>query len=239
MTTFSPVFLPPFVLTKGLWFSQGKTGTGKTSLLHFVADSLEETAYSILFHAAPPTLEPLLWSPLSSLVLRVDGLMATVLKESACHYEHGRLLGKRSPFSLTKRRISTGSFACLATILASENSQGKLLQVVLFGTSELNGILAQPELQPLQRHLAVMLRLAPFAVEEVELFIRHRLRVAGWTGPDLFSPGAIQKITEHSDAIPSRIKALCHGALVVASPGSSQPFLLLLLKRLHKPRRNN
>ena len=50
----------------------GEIGTGKTSLLHFVADSLEETTYSIPFHAAPPTFEPLLWSLCHHLDLRVD-----------------------------------------------------------------------------------------------------------------------------------------------------------------------
>jgi MSHA biogenesis protein MshM len=141
----------------------GDTGTGKTSLLHFVADSVEETAYSILFHATPPTLEPLLWSLCHHLALRVDSRNATTaLEEVVLSLRARSYAGETIALFIDEaQNLDRESFACLAHILASENSRGKLLQVVLFGTSELNTIFAQPELQPLQRHLAVMLRLAP------------------------------------------------------------------------------
>ncbi len=203
---------------KGLIVLTGEMGTGKTSLLHFVADSLEETAYSIPFHAAPPTFESLLWSLCHYLDLRVDVHNTTAALEEVIASLRARSFAGETIvlFIDEAQNLDQESFACLAHILASEGLRGKLLQIVLFGTSELTKLLAQPELQPLRQRLAVQLRLAPLVLEEVELFIRHRLRVAGWTRPDLFSPEAIQKIIEYSDAIPYRVNALCHGALAVA-----------------------
>jgi len=56
-------------------------------------------------------------------------------------------------------------------------------------------------------------RLEPFGAEDTARYISHRLKVAGYEGGPLFSPGALRMITEQSQGIPRKINSMCFSAL--------------------------
>lgn len=49
-----------------------------------------------------------------------------------------------------------------------------------------------------------------------ETYIQHRLSKAGYSGPHMFSPDALDRVYESSGGIPRLINVLCHKALMVA-----------------------
>jgi AAA domain len=94
-----------------------------------------------------------------------------------------------------------------------ETSRDKMLQILLIGQPQLARKLATPELEQLQQRISVFARLEPFGAEDTARYVAHRLQVAGYEGPALFSPGALRLIAEHSQGIPRKINGLCFSAL--------------------------
>jgi len=89
----------------------------------------------------------------------------------------------------------------------------KLLQIILAGQPALAQRLSRPGLVQLRQRVAVQARLDALPAGETFRYIQHRLRVAGYQGPELFTPGALELIAERSRGIPRLINNLCFNAL--------------------------
>ncbi|HKV60703.1 MAG TPA: AAA family ATPase [Candidatus Acidoferrum sp.] len=96
-----------------------------------------------------------------------------------------------------------------------EATDKKLMQIVLAGQPELSQRLARPGLSQLRQRIAVQARLEPLAAGDVLPYISHRLEVAGYSGPELFTPGALALLAERSRGIPRLINHLCFSALSI------------------------
>jgi general secretion pathway protein A len=94
-----------------------------------------------------------------------------------------------------------------------EASDRKLFQIVLSGQPELARRLKNPRLAQLSQRIAVLTGLKRLPASETFSYVRHRLEVAGYDGPELFTPSAIQFIAERSQGIPRNINNICFNAL--------------------------
>ena len=89
----------------------------------------------------------------------------------------------------------------------------KLLQIILAGQPELAARLSRPGLAQLRQRIAIQARLDALPPNEVARYVQHRLRVAGYAGPELFAPGAMEALAERSRGIPRLINNICFNAL--------------------------
>jgi type II secretory pathway predicted ATPase ExeA len=89
----------------------------------------------------------------------------------------------------------------------------KLLQIILAGQPELSERLSRPGLAQLRQRIAIPARLEALPAGEVVRYVHHRLQVAGYEGPELFSPEALELIAIRSRGIPRLINNLCFNAL--------------------------
>jgi len=96
-----------------------------------------------------------------------------------------------------------------------ENPRAKLMHLVLAGQPQLAHKLASANMTQLRQRISIVSRLKPFTDEEVAHYIGHRLRVAGFTGKQLFTPEALALIAHGSEGIPRNINNLCFHALSV------------------------
>ena len=109
-----------------------------------------------------------------------------------------------------------GSVLETARLLSNfETPTAKLLQIVLAGQPELADKLASPALTQLRQRISIFNRLDPFTAEESGRYIVHRLRVAGYEGPALFTPESMQMIAAHSEGVPRSINNLCFATLSI------------------------
>lgn len=95
-----------------------------------------------------------------------------------------------------------------------ETPKSKLLQVILIGQPELDGIIDSPQFRQLKQRVSLRYHLQPLNREETEEFIKRRLRVAGAYDPDVFTPKAIKEIYKFSKGIPRLINIVCDNALL-------------------------
>ena len=104
-----------------------------------------------------------------------------------------------------------------------ETDTKKLLQVILIGQPELQQLLKRQELRQLAQRITARYHLLPLTVEEVGLYVQHRLQVAGRHEP-LFHKSAIKALHKFSGGIPRLINLLCERALMASYAQSKVPI---------------
>ena len=93
----------------------------------------------------------------------------------------------------------------------------KLMQIVIAGQPQLAERLARPSMSQLRQRISSFIRLDPFTTKETNAYIDHRLWVAGYSGPPLFTVGARLLIGQHTGGIPRNINNLCFHSMALAS----------------------
>src|SRR6266852_386237 len=90
----------------------------------------------------------------------------------------------------------------------------KLMQIILAGQPQLGERLASPNLLQLRQRISIVARLEPFTPEETNVYVGHRLRLAGYDlQTPFFTPAAGAMIAERSEGIPRNINNICFNAI--------------------------
>jgi len=97
-----------------------------------------------------------------------------------------------------------------------ETESQKLLQVVLFGQPELNEKIAQVKLRQLRQRITFSYNLEQMDADQIYQYVRHRLRVAGHEGKEVFSRKVCKALRKASRGTPRIVNVLCHKALMLA-----------------------
>ncbi|MDH3672476.1 MAG: AAA family ATPase [Gammaproteobacteria bacterium] len=97
-----------------------------------------------------------------------------------------------------------------------ETERRKLMQVVLFGQPELNAKLDNPAIRQLKQRISFSGGLVPLSLSDIEYYIAHRLSIAGYNGPRLFTDAAIKRLYRASRGVPRLVNILSHKALMAA-----------------------
>jgi len=108
------------------------------------------------------------------------------------------------------------SLEALRLLSNLETEKRKLIHLVLFGQPELDVKLANPAVRQLRQRIAFHYRLRGLRRNELEHYLNHRLRVAGYRGDRLFTPGAVRLIHRASHGTPRVVNILAHKALLSA-----------------------
>jgi len=112
--------------------------------------------------------------------------------------------------------IALDNLEFLRLLTNLETATDKLLQIVLFGQPELDAQLADPHIRQLKDRITLSLNLSPLTESEVTEYLRARLSVAGYRGPDLFQPALIARLTQLSGGLSRRINVLADKTLLAA-----------------------
>jgi general secretion pathway protein A len=97
-----------------------------------------------------------------------------------------------------------------------ETFTDKLLQIVLVGQPELEQKIKQPNLRQLRQRLTLRARTYPLSLGETKAYVSQRLRVAGWSGEEIFDAESLAAIYRYSDGIPRVVNLICEHCLVSA-----------------------
>ena len=97
-----------------------------------------------------------------------------------------------------------------------ETGKHKLIQIVLFGQEELNHMLARAPLRSLASRIGFSASLSALSLSDFRAYLRHRLCVAGWSGPDLFTASASHLLWRASGGVPRKANTVAHKALLLS-----------------------
>jgi general secretion pathway protein A len=211
---------------KGLVLLTGEAGTGKTTLLARIMGSLPDvTVQSSLIQN--PTLTP---NEFLEMALHDFGIKEIppsktqrILRLQQLLLE-GQTKGKATVLIVDEaHKLSPDVLEEIRLLSNFEQSDQKLIQIVLAGQSELCDTLNRQDLRQLKQRIAVRLSIAPLTAADVELYMRHRWTQAGGSSALPFNPDALGSIVRWSHRIPRLINVICDNSLVLAfSEGSSR-----------------
>ncbi len=108
------------------------------------------------------------------------------------------------------------SLEALRLLTNLETEKRKLLQIVLFGQPELNVHLASPKIRQLAQRITFHYHLGALTRDDLDYYLAHRLRVAGFGGARLFSQRAVRGIYQATGGIPRLVNIVAHKALMLA-----------------------
>jgi general secretion pathway protein A len=202
-------------------------GLGKTTLLFHALHQLREKALTVFLFQTVCTSIDLLRALLAGLgVQETQGSLMQLqsrLKEVLLAQAR---LGKRVVMFIDEAQNLDDSVLELIRMLSNfETPREKLIQIVLSGQPELAEKIASPNLEQLRQRVSIFSELTPFSREDTQLYIEHRLRIAGYAfaGP-LFTRDALALIAEASHGVPRNINNLCFNALSLAYALQRKPI---------------
>ena len=212
-----------FYGNRGFTVLTAEPGMGKTTLLFQFLDYVRNRAKTVfLFNTLCEAKDVL------SLILQDLGIEpGTSLAE-----KHRQLNDVLVAEARARRRVvlvideaqnlSIEALEAVRLLTNFETAQSKLMQIVLAGQPQLADNLARPEIAQLLQRVSTMCRLAPFSLAETRAYVEHRMKVAGYTGRPLFTPGALRLIADASRGIPRTINTLCFNALCLCRARNSR-----------------
>jgi MSHA biogenesis protein MshM len=198
----------------------GEVGTGKTLLCRRFLMQLD--ADTVSAYIPNPLLDPhgLLLALAEELHVPFshdtdnEHALQKILNHALLNYARA---GKRVIVCLDEAQaMPLETLESLRLLSNLETEKRKLLQVVLFGQPELDEKLRHHAVRQLQQRITFEYHLSPLSRREVDFYVSHRLRVAGYMGDRLFKASALQALYRASRGIPRLINVLAHKAMLAA-----------------------
>jgi MSHA biogenesis protein MshM len=197
----------------------GEVGTGKTLLCRRFLTALDGdfvTAY-----LPNPYLEP------RTLLLALAEELGVELPRDADQYHLLKSLGLALLDFARQRKavvlcldeaqaMPLETLEALRLLSNLETEKRKLLQLVLFGQPELDTKLSNPSVRQLRQRISFSYRLGGLKRNEMDLYLAHRLHVAGHRGERVFKPGASRLIHKVTSGTPRLVNILAHKAMLSA-----------------------
>ncbi len=196
----------------------GEVGTGKTTLLRSLLESLGDDTNTAFVFNTRVTGPQLLKLILTDLGIEATGLEKDEMVNALNDFLIDQVRDQRNTVVVIDEAQNLGPETLEELRLLSnlETNQTKLLQILLVGQPELNHVLNLPELRQLRQRITVMYHLQPLSLEETGEYVRHRLKVAGATRDDIFTAEAIQGIYYYARGFPRLVNILCDRGLLAA-----------------------
>ncbi len=197
----------------------GEVGTGKTLLCRRFLATLD--ARFVSAYIPNPYLEPrtLMFALADELGIPLprEADQHQLLKELSRALLNFARQGKTVVVCLDEAQaMPQETLEALRLVTNLETEKRKLVQVVLFGQPELDERLAHAAVRQLRQRITFQYRLRALNAGEVDHYLAHRLRVAGYRGSRLFVPVAVRRMHRVSRGIPRLINIVAHKALLLA-----------------------
>jgi type II secretory pathway predicted ATPase ExeA len=201
---------------KGFILLTGEVGTGKTTLLNKLLESLNQQGVATAFVFNSRLNE----SQFFDYMMTDFGITCkSRMKSQVLFALHRWLLDRYQAGEQTvlivdeAQNLSRQTLEEIRLLTNLETSTEKLLHIVLAGQPEFEDKLNQREFRQLRQRIALRAQTLPL---EPGGYILERLRIAGSEGEEIFSPLAIEAVHRHARGIPRITNLLCEHALVKA-----------------------
>lgn len=194
----------------------GEAGTGKTTLCTAFFTNLDMPIKAT--HTVTPKLDGLQFLKAVTDDFWIDSTPGNT-KEDLTDKLQDFLIkkkdaGKKVVLLLDEaQNLSPEALEQLNILSGFENTQGKLLQIILVGEPELGDLLSSSHAGQMKERFTKKYRLDPLTFQETIDYIRHRISAASLKKGPSFDKAACRAIHDYSKGVPKLINMACELAL--------------------------
>src|SRR5215510_5532789 len=207
-----------------IWFTDGfvvitgDIGAGKTTIIESFLRQLDSDVVIAQINQTQVTAVEFLQSVLvqfgfSPFKMKKAELIATINSFLIEQYSAGRKVlliideaQNLSPKVLEEIRLLSGI----------ETTKEKVMRIILAGQPELNEKLDSAMLIQLAQRIRLRFHLTALSKTDTQLYIQHRLEVAGSQGRQIFDPECYPMIYRYTGGIPRLVNTLCDTSMMAA-----------------------
>jgi general secretion pathway protein A len=201
--------------SRGFLLLVGDVGTGKTTLINGLLDSLDQD--TIVATISDPGLEKLDFYNFLAHAFKMDKKFTSKgdFLVHFMHFLHKAHADKKKVLLVVDeaQRLDDEMLEEIRLLSNIEKKDARLLNIFLVGQDELNEILTDTKARALVQRITTRYSIGPLKKNEIGDYIKFRLSIAG-TEKKIFSPGAIREITSFSKCYPRMINIICDHALL-------------------------
>ncbi|MBN1930650.1 MAG: AAA family ATPase [Desulfobacterales bacterium] len=200
---------------KGFLLLTGDIGTGKTTLVNALINSLGEDI--IVAKYSYPILEKLDFFNFIGNIFNMNGKFASKGEflfhlKNFLHDSHQK--NKKVLLIIDEvQKLSQELLQEIRLLSNIEKQNEKLLNIFLVGQNEFKEIILRDENRALRQRITLNYTIEPLTSKETAAYISHRLSVAG-SKNNIFNNRAIRKIFSFSGGYPRLINIICDYALL-------------------------
>jgi general secretion pathway protein A len=191
----------------------GEVGTGKTTLIFTLFNSLDEKAKSVFIFHPTITFKELLKTILLQLDLRVVGK-----SEQSFLYGLAKYLTQMAADETITIIIDEAQSLreeVIQKLQMFSNLEPRVIQVVLVGQPEFENRIDSQGLRQIKQQIKIRRQIQGLTRKESVNYIDHRLKLVGSSSSQTFTPEALSMICSHAQGIPRIINILCDNAFLM------------------------
>ena len=197
----------------------GEVGTGKTLLCRLLIQKLVDTEAVAYINAPRASANSIVLAVCREFGLTVEddpdaayGALNQFLVEE---HANGRLAVVVVDEA---QHLGKEGLELVRLISNLETEKKKLLQIVLFGQTELDELLRDPSLRQLNQRIVFSLGTKPLTAAESKAYINHRVKLSRREGIvyDVFSPRAVDQLARSCGGIPRVLNIVADKSLLAA-----------------------
>jgi len=207
-----------------IWFTDGfvvitgEIGSGKTTLIETFLKELEKDVVVAQINQTQVSAIEFLQSVLvqfgfQPFRMKKAELLSTLNEFLVEQYANGRrvLLIVDEAQNLSNKVLEE-----IRLLSGVETTKEKVLRIILAGQPELNEKLNSSMLIQLAQRIRLRFHLTPLSKTDTQLYIQHRLEVAGSQGRQIFDPECYPLIYRYTGGIPRLVNTLCDTSMMAA-----------------------
>lgn len=200
---------------KGCLLLTGDVGTGKTTLIHALSQTLRNDVVMATIY--DPRLETIdFFNHLAEafkMNMRFDS-KGTFIHHITDFLNRAFVQNKKVLLVIDEAQRATPDILEELRHLSNiERHYTKLINIFFVGQNEFIGLIKGHEFRALRQRIILNYHMGPFTRKETDEYIRHRLQIAG-AKKLIFNSGAVDEIYKFSKGYPRLINIVCDLALV-------------------------
>jgi type II secretory pathway predicted ATPase ExeA/Tfp pilus assembly protein PilF len=219
----------------GFLLLTGEVGTGKTTLVNALLESLDDAV--VVANVTNPKLDLI---DFCNLIAKLFEIPRKFNSKANFIIDFTRLLQKahssgKHPLLIIDEAhtLSRELLEHIRLLSNIELPQEKLIDILFVGQPELNRVLLSPEFRALRQRIVLVYNIDPLSESETRQYIEYRLRVAGAQG-ELFNPKALHEIHRLSKGIPRVINTICDHALLTGYTRELKDITPTIIRECHR-----